>query len=116
MDKTDKKEILGAFGSLVTHVDGRFDQLDARMNGIEARMSGMEGRMESLTKEMRTRFDDVDRRLDAVEENGKATSAAFDTLLEGDELGNDHIMLTRPEYNSLMEVAHLPNRFGTRAR
>jgi hypothetical protein len=97
MEQTDKQEILDAFSALVAHVDERMD--------------GMEERMANLTQEVRSRFDKVELRLDSLEESVGAMSRALDTITEGDVLGKEHITLTRPEYDALVTVAHLPNRF-----
>jgi hypothetical protein len=114
MEKSDKQEILEAIAMLASQVGGIDDHmtgLEGRMTGLENRMGGMEDRLDEFMKETRTRFDGVDRRLDSLEETVGAMSTSLDTLLEGDVLGKDHITLTRPEYNSLMHVANLPNRF-----
>lgn len=68
--------------------------------------------MGSLTQEMREGFSKVDKRLCSLEDEVKAISTTLDSLIEGTTIGTENIMLTRPEYDSLMEGAHLPNRFA----
>ncbi|MCU7866445.1 MAG: hypothetical protein KZQ92_21025 [Candidatus Thiodiazotropha sp. (ex Lucinoma borealis)] len=58
----------------------------------------------SLTQETRTGFEKLDMRLARVEDELMALSKTVDSLIEGDTLGKEHI--------TLMDTAHLPNRFA----
>ncbi len=129
-------ELAEVVGALATHVDQRFEQmevrmdrldtrmdrldtrmdrLDTRIDSIELRMDGVEGHIGSLTQEVRIGYQKLDTRLSAVEEEVHAISATLDRQFEGEVLGTDHITLIRPEYDGLVKVTNLPNRFAESA-
>ncbi|MCP4901868.1 MAG: hypothetical protein GY906_33300 [bacterium] len=86
MDKSDKQEILEAILAISEDL--------------------AEFKMES-----RGRFDRLDERLVSLEEKVDGIEKSLDEVLEGDVLGRNHITLTRPEYDTIVESVHLPNRF-----
>lgn len=86
MDKTDKQEILEAISAIG----------------------------EDLTEfkaEVRSGFEGIDRRLVSLEDKGDGIEKSLDEILDGNVLGKNHITLTRPEYDTMVESLHLPNRF-----
>ena len=105
--KIDKT--IAAQGEKIAAHDKSIATLSAAITASSARVAE---EFTDFKREVRTRFEDVEKRLDALEDGMQGANRSLDLLIENDVKGHGNITLTRPEYDAMVKVVDLPNRFA----
>ncbi len=118
MDTNDTQKILGAISALsdelatvTTELTAVKTEFSTSKTQVTEHIAALSEDLAEFKVEVRGRFDRMDDRFVSLEDNVEGINRSLDTLLEGDTLGKEHITLTRPEYDTMVDSLNLPNRF-----